>query len=289
MPLERPETFCGPQYMIFRDIFSYYGFWLAILSLGCLIAERVRPWRRKQGFPRPEFTQDLFWLGFNGYLSAPLFTWLFMHIGGIVGCIYCLFYEAFPASFRIISDYPLWAQTVLMLVIADFSEWLIHNALHRLGWLWKIHRVHHSIVIMDWIGNFRFHWAETLIYNNLKYLPLALLGAEWEAVLIVAIISTGIGHLNHANLNISWGPMRYLLNSPRMHIWHHEKKVRGRAGVNFGVVFSLWDWIFGTAYMPRTESQPAVIGFMGQERVSKSLFMRFFLPFLDLRTPATPR
>ena len=108
---------------------------------------------------------------------------------------------------------------------------------------------------------------------------MILLGGRWEAALAAAIVSTAIGHLNHSNLNISWGPLRYLLNSPRMHIWHHEKEHRGKAGVNFAVVFSLWDWIFRTAYMPREALQPGAIGYKGQERVPEDLLSRFFMPF----------
>jgi sterol desaturase/sphingolipid hydroxylase (fatty acid hydroxylase superfamily) len=168
--------------------------------------------------------------------------------------------------------------------VTDFMEWCIHNALHRVGWLWKIHRMHHSIVIMDWIGNFRFHWGELFIYKAVKYLPVALLGASWHALLAGAVIATFIGNLNHANIFFDWGPLRYLLNSPAMHIWHHDKKPEKRAGVNFAIVFSLWDWIFGTSYMPRFPKEapmPQELGFGGMEKVSPSLLARFFIPFLD--------
>jgi sterol desaturase/sphingolipid hydroxylase (fatty acid hydroxylase superfamily) len=92
-----------------------------------------------------------------------------------------------------------------------------------------------------------------------------------------------IGHLNHANLKISWGPLRYLLNSPRMHIWHHDKHPDRTAGVNFAVVFSLWDWIARTAYMPR--HSPDALGFEGDQRFPGALWWRFLLPFLDRREP----
>lgn len=93
------------------------------------------------------------------------------------------------------------------------------------------------------------------------------------------VISTTIGHLNHANLNISWGPPRYILNSPRMHIWHHEKTRRGRAGKNFAVVFSFWDWVFGTAYMPKEAGAPPALGFQGMERIPTGVMWRFFVPW----------
>ena len=86
---------------------------------------------------------------------------------------------------------------------------------------------------------------------------------------------------NHSNINVSWGVGRFVLNSPAMLIWHHERKIRGKAGVNFGVVFSLWDWLFGTAYMP-VGIQPDTLGFPGDQRLSGKLVSRFFVPFRDI-------
>ena len=146
------------------------------------------------------------------------------------------------------SSFPFVIKVILSLLILDFTERCVHNLLHRVNWLWKFHRIHHSIHIMDWIGNFRFHWMELIVYNAFKFLPVAIInGGDWKVLLVVGIISTTIGNLNHANLYISWGPLRYVFNSPRMHIWHHDKHPGKTAGYNFAVVFSLWDWVFQTA------------------------------------------
>jgi len=256
-----------------------YEFWLIAASLICLSLERIAPWR-KQKFSRPEIWQDFFWLFFNGVAAA----WVF-------GPFYHVVFPAIDrgvlevtgvdlSSIAMIDNMPLYYQVPLLLITADFIEWLVHNLLHRFGPLWKLHRVHHSIKTMDWIGNFRFHWSEILVYNFFKYIPLALLGASWQAILIVAVISTFIGHLNHSNLNLSYGPLRYIINSPKMHIWHHEKQLRGKAGTNFAVVFSAWDWLFGTAYMPM-DHQPEEIGFDDEETLPKNLYWRFFIPFIN--------
>jgi len=98
-------------------------------------------------------------------------------------------------------------------------------------------------------------------------------------ILWVAVFSTLIGHLNHANLRISWGRLRYLFDSPRMHVWHHDVVLHGRGGQNFGVVFSLWDWLFGTVYWPDGEEQPARLGFKGMERFPRGLIGRLVFPF----------
>ena len=93
---------------------------------------------------------------------------------------------------------------------------------------------------MDWIGNFRFHWMEFIIYDTLKWVPLVLLGAK-PGVLLgvgvgVGVVSTLVGHLNHTNTRFDWGPLRYVFNSPRMHLWHHDYMIHFKAGQNFGVI-----------------------------------------------------
>lgn len=257
-----------------------YGLWLAVVSLGVALAERTRPWRQEQPALRPQLLQDLFWLGLNGYglgwLLGPLLGRIGSGLESALGHV-----AGFgPREAQVMGGWPLWLQLPVLLLVADLIEWLVHNLLHRVEPLWRIHRLHHSIHDMDWIGNFRFHFLEVVLYQSVKHLPLALLGASGTAILVAAVISTLVGHLNHANLKISWGPLRYLLNSPRMHIWHHDAEPRNRAGVNFAVVFSLWDWLFRTAYMP-LDRVPARLGFAGDGRFSDALWWRLLLPFVD--------
>ncbi len=119
---------------------------------------------------------------------------------------------------------------------------------------------------------------ETVVYQSLTYLPLVMLGVEGNVLLPLAVFGTLIGHLNHSNLKISWGPLRYLINSPRMHVWHHDIILRGGHGKNFAVIFSLWDWLFGTAYWPADREQPERLGFEGMERFPKGFLARLVYP-----------
>lgn len=66
---------------------------------------------------------------------------------------------------------------------------------------------------------------------------------------------------------LALGPvMRKLFNSPEMHIWHHAYDLpEGRRyGVNFGLTLAIWDYLFGTAYIPR-EGRDIRLGFPGVE------------------------
>ena len=255
----------------------HYFFWLALISVLCFALERLWPWRKEQQAIREQIGQDVFWLVFNGhYLGiaiATVFGWLVSIGGGPV--------QKFFASLQDVawlSGMPLWGQFLVFLVFRDLVEWGIHNLLHSVPFLWELHKLHHSIEELDWIGNFRFHWGEVVVYKTLSYLPLVLLGIDGQVILWVAIVGTLIGHLNHSNLNISWGPLRYLFNSPRMHVWHHDVVLHHGHGQNFGIVLSVWDWLFGTAYWPDDEDQPERIGFAGMEAYPKSLWGRLVYP-----------
>lgn len=256
-----------------------YLFWLIAVSLFCLVMERLRPWRREQKLWRKQFGQDLFWLFFNGhyfaivlaYLTAFLFAWAMPGI-------------AQAKNWNLLSGQALWVQFFCFFLVKDFLEWCIHNALHRIPWLWEFHKLHHSIEELDWIGDFRFHWMEIIVYQGLTYLPLIVLGVDGSVILCIAVVGTLIGHLNHSNLDLTWGPLRYVMNSPRMHVWHHAMELpKDRCfGVNFGISLSIWDWLFGTVWWPsRRESptqQPQRLGFEGMAGYPRSLPARFLYP-----------
>jgi sterol desaturase/sphingolipid hydroxylase (fatty acid hydroxylase superfamily) len=182
-----------------------------------------------------------------------------------------------PERIQLLAEYPLWFQFLVFLVLKDFLEWGIHNLLHRSPWLWEFHKLHHSIKELDWIGNMRFHWMEIAVYHSLTYFPLFLLNVDSRVILWIAIFTTIIGHLNHSNLNLDWGGFRYLLNSPRLHVWHHDLVQHDQHGQNFGVVFSLWDYLFGTVYAP-AQGYPARLGFEGMDQFPSGLISRLIYP-----------
>ena len=247
-----------------------YLFWLMAASLFCLLLERVFPWRKEQRLLRPQWSQDLFFLFFNGQFFGLLLARVVAALFGWV--------PDDPGP-HLLGAAPLWVQFGVFFLVKDFLEWCVHYCLHRVRWLWQFHKLHHSIVELDWIGNFRFHWMEIVLYRALTYLPLMALGVSDAVLLPIAVLSTLIGHLNHANVKISWGPLRYLLNSSRMHVWHHDMVKHHRYGQNYGIVFSLWDWLFGTAYWPADRLQPDQLGFGRMASFPRRLLPRLIYPF----------
>ncbi len=248
-----------------------------VVSLFCWALERIFPWRKHQKTFRKQIGQDFFWLVFNGHYAGLLLAyitgWLVLQLNQLLGILHISTLE----TVKLLSDSPVWVQFIVFLLLKDFIEWVTHILLHRFQWLWEFHKLHHTIEELDWIGNFRFHWMEIVIYKSISYLPLVILGVSGNIILWIAVLSTLIGHLNHSNLNISWGIFRYLINSPRMHCWHHDIIVHGSYGQNFSVVFSMWDWLLGTAFMPE-DGHPEKLGFEKMEEFPEGLARRLIYP-----------
>jgi sterol desaturase/sphingolipid hydroxylase (fatty acid hydroxylase superfamily) len=241
-----------------------YLHWLVLVSLAFVVLERLWPWRPGQALFRAGLARDIAFLALNGHLFS-------LATATLVGAVAAGATAALQAAgLRLAgSPVPRWpwvAQVAVLLAVSDFLQWCIHNLLHRVSWLWTFHKVHHSITTMDWIGNFRFHWMEILVYKAAQWLPLAWLGASPEAALAVAVVSTAWGDFNHANLDVGLGPLGRVFNSPRMHLWHHDLSSEGAPAKNFGVVLSVWDFLFGTAYWPR-ERSPERLGYPGMEEM----------------------
>ena len=265
-----------------------YPIALALISLGVAVAEHFFPWRPKQRQWRQGLGSDFLHLVFNGhFLGVILFGVATVHVlphldlwlvrAGLTGHLYR----------NLAAGWPLWVQIAVALLVVDLAQWSVHNLLHRAPFLWKFHQAHHSIVDgeMDWIVAFRFQWTEVVVYKSILYLPLAFFGFAPAAVLFHAIFGTLIGHLNHANLNIGKSWIRYVLNTPRMHIWHHDYDGTAKTTVNFGIIFSIWDWIFGTAKMP--DHPPARLGFEGVEAFPKSFVSQAAWPLQKwIKVPA---
>lgn len=254
-----------------------YSLWLFGLSVFFLVAERCWPERPRQVW-RTGFGQDLLYLVFHGEYLGVLLGSLSIHVIGALNQVLDAAGWRQVVYFQLMAGQSLWLQIPALLLLFDLAQWLIHNLLHRVSWLWEFHKLHHSIEEMDWLGNWRFHWMEVIVYRSLLYVPAAFFGFSDGAMFSFGVFNTLMGHFAHSNLRIRIGPLRYIVNSPEMHIWHHAHPDSGPINRNFGIALSLWDWLFGTAYLPDAR-RPERLGFAGIGRYPRSLAGRMLAPF----------
>ena len=255
-----------------------YLFWLGMISAFVAILEVLWPARTQKKL-RQWLWSDIIYLIFNGhFLGAWIYSISFYYVTPVINTFLNQHGWVEILYFKAVYDWPMALQMLLALLVVDFLQWNIHRLLHRFEFLWDIHQVHHSVQNdeMDWIVAFRFSWLEVVIYKSLSYFPLMWFGFAAEALFFHAIFGTLIGHLNHANLKWDYGILKYLFNSPHMHLYHHAYDAP-KQGQNFAIIFSCWDWIFRTAYSPSTACSK--IAFPGVDTMPRDFFSQLIWPF----------
>ena len=257
-------------------------YFLIVASLFVWGLEYLMPWRKKQNIIRKDFWLDGFYMFFNFYLFSLLLAVALSNVSyaALVSLLEPLGYNKGSHLIDLSSLHWGW-QLLLFFFIADFVQWLIHNMLHRIPFLWKFHKVHHSVKEMGFAAHLRYHFLETFVYQSIKYISLSMIfGFALEYAFIVYTITVLLGHLNHANINWDYGPLKYILNNPRMHIWHHSKELPSShpKGMNFGISLSLWDYFFGTNYIPY-DGRDIELGFPNDENYPKGFVGQVVKPF----------
>lgn len=258
------------------------SYFYALIGVSLLVwgLELLFPWRKDQPIFRQDFWLDTFYLFFNYFLFSLIAynavsavgVKLFADLLGLFGINNLVAIN--------IATLPGWVQLLILFVVRDFVQWNIHRLLHHSPWLWEFHKVHHSVAQMGFAAHLRYHWMETIVYRTLEYVPLAIIGFGLHDFFVVHLFTLAVGHLNHANLYLPIGPLRYVFNSPQMHLWHHADQLppHRREGVNFGLTLSLWDYVFRTAYLPVEDSHVS-LGFRGVNKFPSTFFGQVVYPW----------
>lgn len=144
-------------------------------------------------------------------------------------------------------------QAGVILVMADLGFYFIHRMFHSVPFLWRIHAIHHSIEEMDWLAAHRVHPIDQILTRVMTLTPVFFIGFSSEAVIVFFFIYEWQSLLVHSNVNIPFGPFRWLAASPEFHHWHHANDPEA-LDKNFAGQLPLIDKLFGTAYMPAHRS-----------------------------------
>ena len=123
-----------------------------------------------------------------------------------------------------------------------------HRLTHRVPFLWRFHSVHHSIEQMDWVASGRLHPLDQAFTQAFTIFPLVLLGYGAGVFGGVAVFITLLALFQHANVRLRFPGLRWVINTPEWHHWHHAIDDEAR-DKNFGL--PVVDKVFGTAYLPK--------------------------------------
>jgi sterol desaturase/sphingolipid hydroxylase (fatty acid hydroxylase superfamily) len=203
--------------------------------------ERISPYRKNLPFFRDGFWVDLVWYTIiqSYFLKILIFTFIIPSIQNLIQ------WHGF-AFFR---SWSITEQVLFFLVTHDLYIYLFHRLQHANKILWRTHEAHHSGKEIDFLAGSRSHVVEIIINQTIEFAPIVLMGAHPEVIPIKAMLDAMFGMFIHANVNVRLGKLKYFLNSPELHLWHHAN-YREVFHANFATKFSMWDYLFGTVYFP---------------------------------------
>jgi sterol desaturase/sphingolipid hydroxylase (fatty acid hydroxylase superfamily) len=200
------------------------------------------------------------------------------------------------------------ALMVALLVAADLAFFVSHLVQHRVRVLWEFHKVHHSAPVLCPLTVFRRHPVDVLVERGTSALMVGFvlggfrhLGVTSVEPFTVMGVNAGLFlflllgfNLQHSHVWWSWGArIERVFVSPALHQIHHSAEPR-HIDKNFGNIFSVWDRLAGTRYLPAEEERFAIGLSNGEGDDYRSLLRLYFLPFvrvlrLGLRGAASRR
>jgi sterol desaturase/sphingolipid hydroxylase (fatty acid hydroxylase superfamily) len=177
------------------------------------------------------------------------------------------------------SSFYLLLFTIFAFVLDDFFRFAHHLMMHKIPWLWELHKTHHSARILTPITLYRTHPLESAMATirnslstgiaigafifvfNSKYTLFTVLGINLFGFVFNLLGS----NLRHSHIPISFGFLEYFFISPKQHQVHHSKKPE-HYDKNFGVSLSVWDALVGARVLSKNVHGPLKFGVTGEHR-----------------------
>ena len=154
---------------------------------------------------------------------------------------------------------------VVLFLTQDFCRFVTHYLHHKSSVIWPFHAVHHSAEILTPVTFLRGH----PVYYAIQQVVMSLLIGAAQALVLFLFVgrielwvvqATTLafqgymllgGHLRHSHIQLSYGRfLEHILISPAQHQVHHSSDPK-HFDKNFGEIFAIWDWMFGTLYIPQ--------------------------------------
>ncbi|MBP5856028.1 sterol desaturase family protein [Marivibrio halodurans] len=245
--------------------YSFLAFNLAYLGLAaCLfLAERRWPYERA-------------WLENDGQIGVDLAHTVLnksaVQVLVAVGAVFGVAEVARGTELHGVWPGEWWlpAQVLLALVLVEAGLYAAHRLAHEWRFLWRFHAVHHSAPRLTFINTGRFHLVDTVTSILLSQPILFLAGAPIEIFKWVSATTAFIGMLTHCNVEMRFGFLNYIVNTPVLHRFHHSRDLK-EGNRNYGENLMIFDLLFGTHHYARYRpsvrigiDEPMPASFLGQ-------------------------
>lgn len=146
-------------------------------------------------------------------------------------------------------EWPIPLQAIAMALVVDSTRYWLHRISHEWEPLWRFHAVHHSPHRLYTLNVGRFHPIDKSLQFLLDALPFIVMGVPSAVLSLYFVFYAVNGFFQHSNVDIKLGLLNYLMSGPELHRWHHSM-IKEESNHNYGNHLIVWDWLFGTRYLP---------------------------------------
>ena len=253
--------------MNFLKLLIATGASLFFLALLFIPLEKSFPAKKDQKIFRKGWLLDLCYFLGQYLLWSGVVLWVLNYFDNRLGNI-------IPKGFQAtIQKQPFWLQAVEVILFSDFLIYWGHRLQHKVDFLWRFHKVHHSAEHLDWLAAHREHPLDSIYTIGLINLPVFIMGFQMEALAIVVAFRGIWAIYIHSNVRLPIGPLRILIGAPELHHWHHDlERDRG----NYANISPVMDKLFGTYVCPPHEPEQFGI----KEKFSKTYIGQLIWPVL---------
>jgi sterol desaturase/sphingolipid hydroxylase (fatty acid hydroxylase superfamily) len=135
---------------------------------------------------------------------------------------------------------------VLLTITMDFLMFIFHFCIHKIKWIYTIHKHHHSHVETNVYSLYVLHPIETLGFGFIWLFCLFLIDYNFYSVTIYLILNLTYAILGHLKVDVFpkfWykNVITKWISTTKFHNCHHKNENK-----NFGFYFTFWDKIFKT-------------------------------------------
>ena len=255
-------------------VLLYFNLAYFFLAVSLFFLERWMPHEKEWEKPDGQtFASIMHTLSSKGTVQGLLL------FGGVIGLAELITPVHEPGEGIWPRDWPMWAQVLLGLVAAEFGLYWVHRAGHEVPFFWKFHAIHHSVTKLWFVNTGRFHFVDSLLSIILGLGILVLMGAPMEVVKWLSALTAFIGLLTHCNVEMRFGPISWVFNTPELHRWHHSMDL-SEGNRNYCENVMLWDHVFRTWVNPKRRP-PKIIGM--KDFLPDKFIHQLIWPFLSVK------
>ncbi len=241
---------------------------LIVVAVGCsFAAERILPYRREWNDGLDDAGRDTA----HAFVNE---SFILVSVAAIpLLAAVTPFHHLWPGT------WPFVAQLLIAVLVADFGITTIHLASHKIGWLWRLHAVHHSVRRFYGLNGLMKHPLHQAAEMLGGVLPLIIMGVPVQVASALAVCVAVQLLLQHANVDYRVGPLRSLLALNEGHRFHHLKWA-GVGDVNFGLFTLLWDHLYRTySFDPQRRFTTEDLGMAAKPHYPTGYFSQLAEPF----------